>query len=284
MASMTSHAEPRPAPRVIRRPSRWPTTGLQELWRYRELLLFFAWRDLKIRYKQTFLGVSWAVLQPVMYMVVFTLFFGRLAGLYSEGKPYALLALSGSVIWLYFANSVSFAANSLVGNAALITKVYFPRLVAPISPVLAGLFDLVLSTGVLLVVMAAYGVWPSPGRVLVAFPFVLLAMGSAIGVGSWLAALNVKYRDVRYVVPFLLQLWLFASPVVYSTQLLDGWLRKVYYLNPMAGVVEGFRWAMLGGLPPSYGSVALSTLGGGLLLVAGVLYFRRMERSFADIV
>jgi lipopolysaccharide transport system permease protein len=283
MASVTSLVEARPAPRVITPPSKWPSAGLRELWRYRELLLFFAWRDLKIRYKQTFLGIAWAVLQPVMYMVVFTLFFGRLAGLYSEGKPYALLALAGSVVWLYFANSINLSANSLVGNAALITKVYFPRLAASIAPVVAGLVDLLLSTAVLLAVMAGYGVFPGV-RIFVAVPFVLLGMGTAIGVGSWLAALNVKYRDVRYVVPFLLQLWLFASPVVYSTQLLDGWLRDVYYLNPMAGVVDGFRWAMLGGLPPSYGGVALSTLSGGILLLLGVLYFRRMERSFADIV
>jgi homopolymeric O-antigen transport system permease protein len=275
--------ERRPDTLVVRPPSRWPTIGFRELWRYRELLLFFAWRDLKVRYKQTFLGITWAVLQPIMYMVVFTLFFGRVAGLYSEGKPYALLALSGSVIWLYFANSVTLSSQSLVGNSSLITKVYFPRLDASLAPVLAGLVDLMLSTGVLVVVMLAYGEVPGP-RVLVAIPFTLLAMGTAIGVGSWLAAINVKYRDVRYVVPFLLQLWLFASPVVYSGELLDGKLRTIYYLNPMAGVVEGFRWAFLGGVPPAYSSVLLSTLSGGFLLVAGVLYFRRTERSFADLV
>lgn len=276
-------APARIAPRVVRPPNGL-SIGLGELWRFRELLLFFAWRDLKVRYKQTFLGITWAVLQPVMYMVVFTLFFGRIAGLYSEGKPYALLALSGSVIWLFFANAVTLSSSSLVGNAALITKVYFPRLAAPIAPVLAGLVDLVLSFGVLLAVMAGYGVFPGFPRALVLIPFLLLAMGTAIGVGSWLAALNVKYRDVRYIVPFLLQLWLFASPVVYSTELLDDTLREVYYLNPMAGVVDGFRWALLGGVPPSYGDVALSTLGGAVLLVGGVLYFRRTERHFADIV
>ncbi|MGH3130348.1 MAG: ABC transporter permease [Gaiellaceae bacterium] len=271
-------------PVVIRPPSRWAGFGLRELWRYRELLLFLAWRDLKVRYKQTLLGVTWAVLQPVMYMVVFTLFFGRVAGLYSEGKPYALLALSGSVIWLFFANAVALSAGSLVGSASLITKVYFPRLAASTAPVLAGLVDLVLSFGVLVAVMAGYGYYPALDRIPFAIPFLLLAMGTAVGVGSWLAALNVKYRDVRYVVPFLLQLWLFASPVVYSAELLDGTLRTLYYLNPMAGVVEGFRWAMLGGVPPEVSSVALSTLSGGVLLVAGVLYFRRMERHFADIV
>jgi lipopolysaccharide transport system permease protein len=280
----TSVAPGRAAPRVIRPPARRPTFGLRELWRARELLLFFAWRDLKVRYKQTFLGITWAVLQPVMYMVVFTLFFGRVAGLYSEGKPYALLALSGSVIWLFFANAVTLASASLVGNAALITKVYFPRLAASIAPVIAGLVDLLLSFGVLLAVMAGYGVFPGLPRVLFVVPFVLLAMGTAVGVGSWLAALNVKYRDVRYVVPFLLQLWLFASPVVYSSELLEGRLRELYYLNPMAGVVEGFRWSLLGGVPPAYGNVLLSALVGGIALVGGVLYFRRTERSFADIV
>jgi lipopolysaccharide transport system permease protein len=280
-ASVTAE---RPEPVVIRPPSRWAGLGARELWRFRELLLFFAWRDLKVRYKQTFLGIVWAVLQPIMYMVVFTLFFGRIADLYSEGKPYALLALSGSVIWLFFANSVTLGAGSLVGNASLITKIYFPRLLAPAAPVLAGLVDFALSFGVLLAVMAAYGEYPALHRVVLMLPFLLLAMGAAVGVGSWLAALNVKYRDVRYVVPFLLQLWLFASPVVYSTELLGGRLETLYYLNPMAGVVEGFRWALLGGVPPDYTSVALSTLGGVVMLVAGVLYFRRMERNFADIV
>ena len=284
MQASTTFAPARAEPAILRPPSRWPSIGLRELWRHRELLVFLAWRDIKVRYKQTFLGITWAVLQPVMYMVVFTLFFGRVAGLYSEGKPYALLALSGSVIWLFFANSVTLSAGSLVGNAALITKVYFPRLAAAFAPVLAGLVDLVLSFGVLLAVMAGYGVFPGFTRIWLVIPFLLLAMGTAVGVGSWLAALNVKYRDVRYIVPFLLQLWLFASPVVYSSELLDGWLREVYYVNPMAGVVEGFRWSVLGGVPPAYGSIALSTAGGLALLVAGVLYFRRTERSFADIV
>ena len=284
MTSATSLLEGRGAPRVIRPPSRWPGAGLAELWRYRELLLFFAWRDVKVRYKQTFLGVTWAVLQPVMYMVVFTLFFGRIANLYSEGKPYALLALSGSVIWLFFANAVALSANSLVGNASLITKVYFPRLAAAVAPVLAGLVDLVLSFGVLLAVMAGYGVFPGLPRLLVLGPSVLLAMATAIGVGAWLAALNVKYRDVRYVVPFLLQLWLFASPVVYSSELAKESLGGFYYLNPMAGVVDTFRWSLLGGIPPGGGDLALSTVSAGVLLVAGVLYFRRMERHFADIV
>jgi lipopolysaccharide transport system permease protein len=272
-------------PLVIRPPSRWPGIGLAELWRYRELLYFLAWRDLKVRYKQTALGIAWAVLQPVMYMVVFTLFFGRLAGLYAEGKPYALLALSGSVIWLFFANSVALAANSLVGSAPLITKVYFPRLLVPMAPVIAGLVDFALALGVLVAVMAAYTYLPAWGEhYLFALPFLLLAVATAIGVGSLLAAVNVRFRDVRYVVPFLMQLWLFASPVVYSAELLpDSW-RTLYYVNPMAGVVEGFRWSVLGGKRPEELAVGLSTLTAAVLLVGGVLYFRRMERQFADIV
>jgi lipopolysaccharide transport system permease protein len=275
----------RAEPMVIRPPSRWPRIDFAELWRYRELLYFLAWRDLKVRYKQTALGIAWAVLQPLMYMVVFTLFFGRLAGLYAEGKPYALLALSGSVIWLFFANSVTLAANSLVGSAALITKVYFPRLLVPLAPVIAGLVDLALALGVLVAVMAGYAFVPGLGEhYLFVLPFVVLALATATGVGSLLAAVNVRFRDVRYVVPFLMQLWLFASPVVYSAQLLpDSW-RTLYYLNPMAGVVEGFRWSALGGARPDELAVGLSTLSAAILLVGGILYFRRMERQFADIV
>jgi lipopolysaccharide transport system permease protein len=274
-----------PEPHVIRPAARRPTLGLRELWRHRELLYFFAWRELKVRYKQTFLGVVWAVLQPIMYMVVFTLFFGRFLDVYSVG-PYQLLALSGSVIWLFFANSVTLAAGSLVGNASLLTKVYFPRLLAPLAPVFAALVDLALATGVLLLVMAGYGVYPSPQRMWTAIPFVLLAMISAAGVGAWLAALNVKYRDIRFVVPFLLQLWLFASAVFISFEglnLAQPW-ETLFWLNPMAGVVEGFRWAMLGGVRPELSHVALSTLSGLAVFVLGLVYFKRMERVFADIV
>lgn len=270
--------------RVIKPASRWPTLGLAELWRYRELLYFLALRELKVRYKQTALGVAWAVLQPIGYMVVFTLFFGNLGNFYSEGKPYALLVLAGSVVWLYFANSVMLAAGSLVGNASLLTKVYFPRLLSPIAPTVAGLVDLLLATGVLVVVMAAYGMAPDPSRVWVAVPFVVLAWGTAVGVGSFLAALNVKYRDVRFVMPFLMQLWLLASPVAYSAALLKEPWDLVYRLNPMAGVVEGFRWAFLGGIRPTPSTILLSTAVGIVVLIGGLLYFRKMERQFADIV
>jgi lipopolysaccharide transport system permease protein len=270
---------------VIRRSSRWVDLGLKELWRARELLYFLTVRDLKVRYKQTFLGVVWAVLQPVMYMAVFTLFFGRLTGLYSPGQKYALLTLTGSVIWLFFANSVTVSSNSLVGSSNLITKVYFPRLLTAASPVLAGLVDLALSSAVMVAIMAAFGVYPT-WRVFLIPPFLLLAIGTAVGVGSWLAALNVKYRDVRFVVPFLLQIWMFASAVFYVAEALhlkEPW-NTIFWANPLAVAVEGWRWSLLGGLHPSYAHVALGTLGGLMLFAVGIVYFRRKEREFADIV
>jgi lipopolysaccharide transport system permease protein len=270
---------------VISPPSRWPTLGLRELWRSRELLYFLTWREVKVSYKQTLFGIAWAVLQPLLYMVLFTLLFANVFKIYTVG-PYALLALSGSVIWLFFANSVTIAAGSLVANAGLLTKVYFPRLLAPLAPVLAALLDLAFALLLLLSVMAAYGAYPAPHRVWTAVPFVLLAMGTATGLGAWLAALNVKYRDVRFVVPFLIQSWMFVSAVFYSFQSLDleEPLRTLFWLNPMAGAVEGFRWALLGGIRPAFDEFAISALVGLAMLVTGVLYFRRMERVFADIV
>lgn len=273
-----------PSVQVIRPVTGWERLRLRELWSYRELLYFLGWRDVKVRYKQTFLGVAWAILQPVLYMVVFTLFFGRLAGLSGGGTPYALLALSGSVIWLYVGNSVTLAANSLVGNSALITKVYFPRLLAPVAPVLAGLVDLALASGVLVIVMAAYGYYIDSPRVLALGPVLLLALLTAIGVGSWLAALNVKYRDVRYVMPFLLQLWLFTTPVVYASSAVRSSIRRLYYVNPMAGVVDGFRWAMLGGHAPALANIVTSTLAALVIFGAGIVYFHRTERRFADLI
>jgi lipopolysaccharide transport system permease protein len=270
---------------VIRPATRWVDLGVRELWRFRELLYFLTVRDLKVRYKQTFLGIVWAVLQPIMYMVVFTLFFGRLAGLYTPGQKYAPLTLTGSVIWLFFANSVTLSSGALVGSSALITKVYFPRLLSAVSPVIAGLVDLALSSIVMFAVMAYYAYYPEP-RVFMAIPFLLLGIMTAAGVGAWLSALNVKYRDVRFVVPFLLQLWMFASAVFYSVVALhlhEPW-HTIYWLNPMAAVVEGWRWSLLGGPHPTYGQVGLAVLGGASVLVLGVVYFRRKEREFADIV
>jgi lipopolysaccharide transport system permease protein len=280
-----SVASTRPQPVVIRPPKRWVGFGLPELWRFRELLVFLAWRDLKVRYKQTVLGVAWAVLQPLLYTLVATLLFKRLLGVYSVG-PYELLALAGFVFWLPFANAVTFASNSLVGNASLVTKVYFPRLLAPLGTVVASVVDLALSTTVLLLFMAGYGYYPEPHRVWVAVPAVLVAAATAVGVGSWLAALNVKYRDIRFVVPFVLQLWLFGSSVFITfngLNLSEPW-RTFYWLNPMAGAVEAFRWAMLGGVRPGVGDLLLSGFVALVLFVAGALFFRRKEREFADIV
>jgi len=280
-----SVASTRPQPVVIRPPKRWVGFGLSELWRFRELLAFLAWRDLKVRYKQTILGVAWAVLQPLLYTLVATLLFKRLLGVYSAG-PYELLALAGFVFWLPFANAVTFASNSLVGNASLVTKVYFPRLLAPLGTIVASVVDLALSTSVLLVFMAGYGMVPDPRRVWVAIPAVLVAVATAVGVGSWLAALNVKYRDIRFVVPFVLQLWLFGSSVfiTFNGLRLDEPWRTIYWLNPMAGAVEAFRWAMLGGVRPSVTDLLLSGCVALVLFAAGVLFFRRKEREFADIV
>lgn len=281
----TDLAATRPEPRILRPPSPWPTLGVRELWRFRDLLYFLSWRELKVRYKQTFFGIAWAALQPLAYMVVFTLLFSKVFKIFVVG-PYPLLALSGSVIWLFFANSVAIAAGTLVGNSALLTKVYFPRLLAPLAPILAALVDLGIAFVVLLGVMAAYDTYPAPERVWTAVPFTLLAMGTAFGVGAWLSALNVKYRDVRFVVPLLLQLWMFVSAVFYSFQSLDleEPLRTLFWINPLAGAVEGFRWALLGGIRPTGEEVAISTIAGLVMLVAGVLYFRRTERVFADII
>jgi lipopolysaccharide transport system permease protein len=267
---------------VVRPTPRWQGFGVHELWRYRELLFFFALRDLKVRYKQTVFGVAWAVLQPLMYMVVFTIFFGRLAHVAHGSLPYPLIALSGSTLWLFFSSAVVQGSGGLVSGASLITKVYFPRLLAVLAPILAGIVDLLLSFLVLLGVAALYGYYPSPVRIWAAIPFTLVALLTAVGLSTWLAALNVKYRDVRYVVPFVMQLWLFASPVVYVPQHLhEPWL-TLYHLNPLAGAVEGFRWAVVGGALPW--QVALSPVAALVVFVFGVIYFRRKEREFADVV
>lgn len=285
MDGAASVGSTRPQPVVIRPPKRWVGFGLRELWRFRELLVFLAWRDLKVRYKQTLLGVVWAVLQPLLYTFVATLIFKRLLGVYSVG-PYELLALSGFVFWLPFANAVTLASNSLVGNASLVTKIYFPRLLAPLGTIAASVVDLALSTGLLVIVMAIYGYFPAPERVWVAIPAVLVAAATAIGVGSWLAALNVKYRDIRFVVPFVLQLWLFGSSVFITFDALnlsEPWA-TIYWLNPMAGAVEAFRWSMLGGIRPTVAQLAISGCMSLVIFVAGVIFFRRKEREFADIV
>jgi lipopolysaccharide transport system permease protein len=262
--------------------SGWASLRLGELWEYRELLYFLVWRDIKVRYKQTLLGAGWAVLQPVATMIVFSLFFGRLAQMSSDGIPYSLFALSALVPWTFFANGLTQASTSIVTNQHLVTKVYVPRLAIPIATVLAGLLDLAIAGLVLAAVMLHQGRVPGVSALWV-LPLSLLAVAAALGAGLWLAALNVRYRDVKYVVPFLAQIWLFVTPVAYPTSLVPERWRTLYALNPMVGVIEGYRWALFGGAAPT--SVLLSSIAGALLmLVTGAMFFRRVERSFADIV
>jgi lipopolysaccharide transport system permease protein len=260
----------------------WALLKLGQLWEYRELLWILVWRDLKVRYKQTVLGAAWAVLQPVLTMVVFTIIFGRLAKVPSDGLPYPVFVFCGLLPWQLFAYALNESGNSLVGNRQLITKVYFPRLVIPLSAVLAGLADFAIAFVVLLALMLYYGLVPT--LALVALPLLVgLALATALSVGLWLSALNVEYRDVRYTIPFLTQIWFFLTPIPYSSSLIPEVVRPFYGLNPMAGVVEGFRWVLLGAKPPGpLLWVSLSTV--LLLLVGGLKYFRRMERTFADVV
>ena len=261
----------------------WPGIELRELWDYRELLYFLTWRDLKVRYKQTALGAAWAVIQPLFMMLVFSLFFGRLAGVPSDGIPYPVFTFCALLPWQLFAHALTESSNSLVGNQNLITKVYFPRLVVPMSAVLGGLVDFAIAFVILLGMLAFYGL--VPGWQIVALPaFVLLAVMTALAVGLWLSALNVQYRDVRYTINFLVQFWLFATPVAYPSSIIPAQWRVVYGLNPMVGVVEGFRWSLLGKPESPSAVVLVSTIVVVTLLVGGLFYFRRMEQQFADVV
>ena len=271
-------------PITIIQPSRgWVSLKLRELWEYRELLYFLVWRDVKVRYKQTALGAAWAIIQPFMAMVVFSIFFGKLAKMPSDGIPYPLFAFAALVPWSFFANGLSQSSNSLVGSAHLITKVYFPRLVVPISSVISGIVDFVLAFLVLLGMMLYYRIFPTIN--IIWLPFLLfLAFVTALGVGMWLSALNVEFRDVRYILPFLTQFWMFATPIVYPSSLLSEPWRTVYGLNPMVGVVEGFRWALLGTQTAPGPIVVVSSLASLVILIGGAFYFRRMEKTFADVV
>ena len=261
----------------------WGSLGLRELWEYRELLYFLTWRDIMVRYRQTFLGVAWAILQPLLTMLVFSIFFGRLARVPSDGVPYPLFALTALVPWTFFSYGLTQSANSVVANQQLVSKVYFPRLAIPVATVFSGVVDVVLAFLLLLAMMAWYGVAPSPRAVWLP-AFVLLALVAALGVGLWLSALNVLYRDVRYLVPFLTQFWLFATPIAYPSSMLGEPWRTVYGLNPMTGVVEGFRWALLGTSVAPGPMLAVSSAAAVAILVGGALYFRRMERTFADVI
>lgn len=261
----------------------WVPIKLNELWEYRELLYFLTWRDVKVRYKQTALGAAWAILQPVLTMAIFSLFFGRLAKVPSDGIPYPIFSFTALVPWTFFANGLNQSSNSLVMSANLIKKVFFPRLTIPIATVLAGVVDFIFAFAVLLVMMLGYGI--TPGWHVLYLPFfLLLAVVTSLGVGLWLAALNVEFRDVRYVVPFLTQFWMFATPIAYPSSLLAEPWRTVYGINPMVGVVEGFRWALLGTKTAPGASLLVSTGAALVLLVSGAYYFRRMERTFADVV
>ena len=272
------------APVTVLKPSKgWVALNIGELWEYRELLYFLTWRDIKVRYKQTVLGAAWAIIQPVSTMVVFSLFFGKLARIPSDGIPYPIFAYAALVPWSFFANGLNQSSNSVVGSANLIQKVYFPRLVVPISGVISGVLDFVLAFMVLLAMMLIYGIVPTLNILFLPL-LVLLSLATALGVGLWLSALNVQFRDVRYTVPFLTQFWLFATPIAYPSSLLSEPWRTLYGINPMVGVVEGFRWALLGTDTAPGPIIIVSSCAAMLVLITGAFYFRRMERTFADVV
>jgi lipopolysaccharide transport system permease protein len=260
----------------------WVPIDLKEIWEYRELLQTFVVRDIKVRYKQTALGAAWAVIQPLFMMVVFTLFFGKLAKIPSEGIPYPIFSYAALLPWTLFAEGLSRSTGSMISNAGIMTKVYFPRLILPISGVVSPLVDFAIAFVILLGMMLYFGFYPTINIIWLP-AFILLALATSLGVGLWLSALNVQYRDFQYTVPFLIQLWLFASPVVYPSTLLPEPYRMIYGLNPMAGVIEGFRWALLGTSPPS-SLVAVSVVVVIAILISGAFYFRRMEKTFADVV
>jgi lipopolysaccharide transport system permease protein len=264
-------------------PSRWWELPFGELWDYRELLYFFVWRDIKVRYKQTAIGAAWAVLQPFLTMLVFSLFFGRLARIPSQGLPYPIFYYSALLPWMYFAGALQNATSTIVENQRLITKVYFPRLVLPFSSVLSGLVDFGISFLMFVAMMFYYGI--RPGWALLVLPvFLLLSVLTALGVGLWLSALNAIYRDVRYVVPFLVQFWMFASPVAYPSSLVPAKWRWLYGLNPMAGVIEGFRWSLTGHGDPPGRLMLVSASVVLVVLLSGLAYFQKMETTVADVV
>jgi lipopolysaccharide transport system permease protein len=273
-----------PLPVTVIQPTKgWVGLKVKELWVARELLYFLTLREVKVRYKQTAIGVVWVILQPLMNMLIFTLIFGRLAKMPSDNIPYPVFSMAGVVPWTFFAGVLALTANSLVMNSNLIRKVYFPRLAVPLAAVGSGLVDLAVALLLLFAMLPFYKIVPG-ARILWLPAFIALAVVAATGVGLWLAALNVEYRDVRYVVPFLVQFWMFATPVVYSSSLLKDPWHSLYGLNPMAGVVEGFRWCVLGSRSGSFGMLAISSLAALALLVSGAYYFRRMERNFADVI
>ena len=273
-----------PARIILVEPSRgWVSLRLGELWEYKELLYFLTWRDIKVRYKQTLLGVGWAVIQPFFTMVVFSLFFGKLGKMPSDGIPYPIFTFAALVPWTFFSNGLNMASNSLVGSANLITKVYFPRLAIPLSSVLVGAIDFIFAFAILICMMLYFGITPT-ARILWLPPLLVLVIVASLGVSLWLSAMNVQFRDIRYVIPFLTQIWLFSTPIAYPSSLVKDPWRIIYGINPMVGVVEGFRWALLGTETALWPSVMVSASAAILVFVSGVFYFRRMEKTFADIV
>jgi lipopolysaccharide transport system permease protein len=268
---------------VIRPSSGWSALNLREIWAHRELLYFLIWSDLKLRYKQTSLGAVWAVLQPFLTMIVYSIFLGRLARVPSDGIPYPVFVYTALVPWTFFANALTTSSMSLIRHERVITKVYFPRLIIPLAAVAAGLVDLGIAFVLLVGIVIYYGIMP--GMAILLLPvFVVVATVTALAVSLWLSALNVQYRDVRYTIPFLTQVWMFVTPVIYSSNLVPERWHAIYALNPMAGVVEGFRWSLLGQENPSFLILAISSMMTILILVGGLYYFRRLERTFADVV
>ncbi|MCP4417273.1 MAG: ABC transporter permease [Chloroflexi bacterium] len=271
-------------PEILIAPSQgWVSLRLGELWEYRELIYFLVWRDIKVRYKQTVLGATWAIIQPFMSMVVFSIFFGGLAKVPSDGLPYPIWNYAAMVPWQFFANSLVNSSNSLVSGSNMIKKIYFPRLALPLAAVFAGIVDFALAFGVLILMILFFGILPTVKVLWLPF-FLLLAFITSLGVGLWFSAMNVQFRDVRYTVPFITQLWMFATPIVYPSSLLAEPWRTLYSINPMVGVVEGFRWAMLDTDTAPGPIIIVSSLTALALLVSGVYYFRRMEKTFADVV
>jgi len=265
-------------------PSRgWVSLQLREIWEYRELLYFLIWRDMKVRYKQTILGGAWAIIQPFFTMVVFSLFFGKLAKVPSDGIPYPIFSFTALVPWSFFANGLNQASNSLVGNSNLITKVYFPRMCMPIASIIGGIIDFALAFSVLIGMVLYYGIIPSVHIIWIPF-FLMLAFSTSLGASLWLSALYVKFHDVRHIIPFLTQIWLFATPIAYPSSLLKEPWFTIYGINPMTGVVEGFRWALLGTDTAPGPIIIVSSLVALGLLLSGAFYFRRMEKTFADVV
>ena len=262
--------------------SGWVSLRLGELWRYRELLYFLTWRDIKVRYRQTLLGVAWAIIVPLVSTVLFTFVFGRVANLDPEGYPYPVFLLAALLPWNFFASALAQCANAVAQSGHLMSKVYFPRLIAPLAAVLAGLPDFLIAFALYVIAMIIYGVMPSAAIVFLPV-FILFTVAAALGIGLWLAGLSAKYRDVKHAVPFMIQAWLLITPVVYSSNAVTEKWRTLYGLNPMAGVVECFRWALLG-LPPHWDTVALSALVTVFLLITGAFFFRRVERTFADLL